>query len=182
MSTLSSNTLSSCSRCSRIYRNTKYKIQISHRTIESYKRINEKAYSLARDAVECSSFVLDVTIEISPKLNEEESCLWSFIVKFLETALLFGKFVVYLFNIDRFKQRVRVGCGTSYMDEQVFVVLKNKKKREIHACVSETVYHGSIVSSSTIWKTERQIFYRYWSKQRLFLKMWYRTIIYSSNF
>lgn len=131
MSTLSSNTLSSCSRCSRIYRNTKYKIQISHRTIESYKRINEKAYSLARDAVECSSFVLDVTIEISPKLNEEESCLWSFIVKFLETALLFGKFVVYLFNIDRFKQRVRVGCGTSYMDEQVFVVLK---KREIHAC------------------------------------------------
>lgn len=86
-------------------------------------------YSLARDAVEYSTFVLDVAIEISPKLNEEESRLRSFIVKFFQTALLFREFVVYLFNVDRFQQRIGVGRGTSYMDEQVFVILKEK---EIH--------------------------------------------------
>lgn len=61
------------------------------------------SHSLARDAVEHSAgFVLNVAIEISPKLNEEEGCLRPFVVELLQAALLFREFVVYLFDVDGF--------------------------------------------------------------------------------
>lgn len=65
---------------------------------------------LAGNAVEGAGFVLDVGIEISPELDEEEGRLRALLVQLLKAALLLREFVDYLPDVDRLEQRIGVTC------------------------------------------------------------------------
>ena len=79
---------------------------------------------LARDAVESARFFLDVGVEICPEFDEEEGRLWSLVVEFFEAIRLFRKLVVYLPHVDGLEKWIRVCRGATYVDEEVFVILK----------------------------------------------------------
>jgi len=49
---------------------------------------------LAGNTIECPCLILDVGIEVRPKLNKEESILWAFIIEFLQPTLLLREFVI----------------------------------------------------------------------------------------
>ena len=88
-------------------------------------------YSLACDAVEGPGLVLDVGIEISPELDEEEGRCGALVVQLLQAALLLREFVVYLPDVDRLEERIRVVRRASYVDEQVPLVLCARKIGEL---------------------------------------------------
>lgn len=81
-------------------------------------------YLLARYTVESSRLVLDVGVEIRPELHEEEGYLRSFVVQLLEAAFLLRELVVNLPHVHCLQEGIRVRRRTSYVDEQVLVVLK----------------------------------------------------------
>jgi hypothetical protein len=72
---------------------------------------------LARDAVKSPGLVLDVGIEISPELDEEEGGLRTLVVQLLQAALLLREFVVYLPDVDGLEERIGVGRRAAYVDE-----------------------------------------------------------------
>lgn len=96
---------------------------------------DECVYSLARNAVERPGLVLDVGIEISPELDEEEGGLGAFVVQLLQAALLLREFVVYLPDVDRLEEGIGVGSRAPYVHEQVPVVLQSPM-----AEISQTIF------------------------------------------
>lgn len=68
---------------------------------------NYAANLRTRDAVKRFRAVLDVRVEIRPKLDQEERVLRPLLVQVFEAAFI-GEFVVYLLDIDRLQERVSV--------------------------------------------------------------------------
>lgn len=74
--------------------------------------------------------------ETYPELDEEESILRSFLVKFFESAFFFGELVVDLSDFHSLKQWVTVGgICLSNVDEQVLAVLQWVETRGLQMSV-----------------------------------------------
>lgn len=94
---------------------------------------------LARHAVERPGLVLDVGIEISPELDEEEGRLGTLVVELLEATLLLREFVVYLPDVDSLEKGIGVGRRAAYVHEQVPVILQKYRSLFIQLIVTNLI-------------------------------------------
>lgn len=83
-------------------------------------------YSLATDAIKCSSIVLQVGIEIGPELHQEEGILWALFVQLFEPATLLWIFVVDFLHVNGFQEWM--GWLFCYMYKEMLVVLKERRE------------------------------------------------------
>lgn len=95
---------------------------------------------LTRNSVERSALFLDVSVQIRPEFDQEESICWSFVVELLQPTLLLREFVVDLLDIHCLKVGVcEGGVCLPNVHKQVLVVLEISTEFWILLCLDLVV-------------------------------------------
>lgn len=93
--------------------------------INSNFQLKGDLYLLTGNTIEGPCLILYVSIEVSPKFDEEECILWTLIVEFLQPTLFLGEFVIdlpYIYSLYIKERNQQAVTKISSLPSNVYLI------------------------------------------------------------
>lgn len=84
-------------------RNRKWKIKLTCSEVVRWLNRADSGHLLAGNGIECTSFICNICVQVSPTFHQVECILGTLFVHLFQTARFLGEFVADLSDVDRLK-------------------------------------------------------------------------------